>query len=419
MSDTVISVAELNRYVSHSLRMDPVLRDIRLRGEISGLKVYPSCWYFDLKDADAKVSCVMWNESVRRLSFQPRSGDQVILHGSASLYEKNGSFQFTADAMRPEGIGSLWQRYEELKARLRDEGLFDESRKKPLPVRPRRIAAVTSAEGAVWHDIRKVCAMRDPGVALVLVPVHVQGTGAAEEIAEGLRRAACLPEVDVIIVGRGGGSMEDLWCFNEEVVARAIADCPLPVISAVGHETDFTIADFCADRRAATPSNAAELAVPDIEDVLEALRMMRGRMTQAAVARLQRSRLMLAECRQRLSTCSPEQSLHRQRLTLEQLRTRLRHAAGEALEMRKERLRMLPLRMDRAAERTLQRLTMTLNRQRVRLEALNPMTVLQRGYVLALDGDRPVTSAAEAPERMRLRFRDGEIAVRREEEQHE
>lgn len=416
MSDSVISVAELNRYVARSMRQDPILRDLRLRGEFSGLKVYPTSWYFDLKDADAKVSCVMWRDTIRRLSFVPRNGDQVIVHGSASLYEKNGTFQLTVDAMRPDGVGALWQRYEELKARLRAEGLFDEARKRPLPVRPRRIAAVTSAEGAVWHDIRTVCARRDPGVALVLVPVRVQGAGAAEEIAAGLRRAARLPEVDVIIVGRGGGSMEDLWCFNEEAVARAIAESPLPVISAVGHETDFTIADFCADRRAATPSNAAELAVPDSEDVLEALAMMRSRLTQAAQAEMQRRMLALNDCRRRLGECSPERGMHRQRLHLVRLRQRLQSAAQDALDEHRERLRLLPMRMDRAADRTLQRLSRTLDRQRTRLEAINPMSVLQRGYVLALDGDQPVTSAAEAPDRMRLRFHDGTVAVRREEE---
>ncbi|MBR4710642.1 MAG: exodeoxyribonuclease VII large subunit [Clostridia bacterium] len=416
MSDTVITVAELNRYVSRSMRQDPILRDLRLRGEIGGISVYPHGWYFDLKDADAKVSCVMWREALRRVSFVPRSGDQVIVHGSAALYEKNGTFQFAVDAMRPDGVGMLWQRYEELKDRLRAEGLFDEARKRPLPVRPRRIAAVTSAEGAVWHDIRTVCAQRDPGVALVLVPVRVQGEGAAADIADGLRRAARLPGVDVIIVGRGGGSMEDLWCFNEEIVARAIADSPLPVISAVGHETDFTIADFCADRRAATPSNAAELAVPDIEDVLDMLGMMRGRLTNAASAALQARRLALADCRRRLAECSPERALHRQRLALTGMRERLRRAATDVLDDRRTRLGMLPMRMDRAAERMLDRLNRRLETERTRLEAMNPMSVLRRGYALVLDGNRPVTSAASAPERMRLRFSDGTIAVRREED---
>ena len=389
----VLSIAALNRYVSRSLSADPILRSVTIRGEISGFKPYPSGWYFDLKDADAKIACVMWRDAARRTAFAPENGLQVILHGSVGLYEKNGQFQFIADMMRPEGTGLLWERYERLKEKLRAEGLFDESRKRPLPLRPRRIAVVTSAEGAVWHDIRKICAARDPGIALVLVPVHVQGELAAPEIAAAIPRAAALPEVDLLIVGRGGGSMQDLWCFNEECVARAIAACPLPVISAVGHETDFTIADFVADRRASTPSNAAEIAVQDRSDLAEGLRMMRERLTRAALHLLAEKRLALTEARRRLALCSPEIGLMRQR-------NRVREAA---------------LALDRAMDQMLTGFVRQTERQRARLEAMNPAGVLRRGYALVMDGDRPVTRAADAPERMTLRFADGSVAVRREE----
>ena len=389
----VLSIAVLNRYVSRSLSADPILRSVSIRGEISGFKPYPSGWYFDLKDADAKISCVMWRDAARRTSFAPENGQQVILHGSVGLYERDGRYQFIADMMRPEGTGLLWERYERLKEKLRAEGLFDEERKRPLPLRPRRIAVVTSAEGAVWHDIRKICAARDPGVALVLVPVHVQGEMAAPEIAAAIPRAAALPEVDLLIVGRGGGSMEDLWCFNEECVARAIAACPLPVISAVGHETDFTIADFVADRRASTPSNAAEIAVQDRADALEGLRMIRERLTRAAEHLLSVRRLALTEARRRLALCSPEIGLLRQR----------------------NRLRETALALDHAMDQTLTGFARRVERQRARLEAMNPAGVLRRGYAMVMDGDRPVTRAADAPERMTLRFADGSVAVRREE----
>ena len=389
----VLSIAALNRYVSRSLSADPILRSVTIRGEISGFKPYPSGWYFDLKDTDAKIACVMWRDVTRRTSFAPENGQQVILHGSVGLYEKNGQYQFIADMMRPEGTGLLWERYERLKEKLRAEGLFDEDRKRPLPLRPRRIAVVTSAEGAVWHDIRKICAARDPGVALVLVPVHVQGELAAPEIAAAIPRAAALPEVDLLIVGRGGGSMQDLWCFNDESVARAIAACLVPVISAVGHETDFTIADFVADRRASTPSNAAEIAVQDRTDALEGLRMLKERMTRAVLHLLSEKRLMLAEMRQRLAICSPETGLLRQK-------TRVRETA---------------LALDRAMDQMLTAYIRQAERQRARLEAMNPAGVLRRGYAMVMDGDRPVTRAADAPERMTLRFADGSLAVRREE----
>lgn len=264
MSEWILDVSGLNEYVSQILRSDSLLRSVRIRGEVSGFKAYPSGhWYFTLKDERCRISCVMFRSSAIRMTFRPHEGDFVILHGAVRLYEEGGGYQFVADSMRPEGIGTLYQRFEKLKAKLQQEGLFDQERKRMLPVRPKRIAVVTSEAGAVLHDICKVSKARDPGVPLVLIPVAVQGDGAAAQVARGIRLAGQLPNVDVIITGRGGGSMEDLWAFNEEVVARAIADSPVPVISAVGHETDFTIADFVADVRASTPSNAAELAVPD------------------------------------------------------------------------------------------------------------------------------------------------------------
>ncbi len=412
----VLSVAELNRYASRSLSADPILRSLSIRGEISGFKPYPSGWYFDLKDEDAKISCVMWRDAARRMSFVPANGQQVILHGSAGIYERSGQFQFVADLMRPEGTGRLWERYEQLKEKLRAEGLFDEDRKRPLPLRPRRIAVVTSAEGAVWHDIHKISRERDPGVALVLVPVHVQGDAAAPEIAAAIPKAAALPEVDLLIVGRGGGSMQDLWCFNEECVARAIAASPIPVISAVGHETDFTIADFVADRRASTPSNAAELAVQDRSDAAEALDMIRDRLTKDMRQLLSGYRLTLSETRRRITACSPEATLQRTQAESGRLRVRLDAVMDGILRERRLICRESGLALDRAAEGYLEHAERRAERLRTRLEAISPLRVLGRGYALVLDGNTPVTSAVDAPRRMTLRFADGSVQVRREEE---
>ena len=282
MSEWVLEVSEVNEYVRQLLQNEPALRKVRLRGEISNFKRHSSGhWYFTLKDERCRIAAVMFRQNAMRMSIRPMDGMSVIVSGQVGLYSEGGSYQITCDSMRPDGIGTLYQQFEALKNRLAAEGLFDEEHKRRLPYRPKKIAVVTSETGAVLHDICMVSRARDPGVPLVLVPVQVQGAGAAESIAQGIRRAAKIPEVEVVIVGRGGGSMEDLWAFNEEIVARAIYDCPIPVISAVGHETDFTIADFVADRRAATPSNAAEMAVPDLREILAGLDGMRQHLQTA------------------------------------------------------------------------------------------------------------------------------------------
>ncbi len=418
-TDWVLDVTSLNRYVAQTLMSDPVLRGVRLRGEVSNFKVYPSGhWYFTLKDQRCRVACVLFRSNAVRMSFQPREGDQVILHGDVRLYEEGGSYQFVADSMRPEGTGSLYQQFERLKAKLQAEGLFDEERKRPLPLRPRKIAVVTSEAGAVLHDIRRVSMRRDPGVPLVLLPVQVQGEGAAAQIAAAIHRAGLLADVDVIITGRGGGSMEDLWAFNEEVVARAIAESPVPVISAVGHETDFTIADFAADVRASTPSNAAELAVPDRRELLGSLRQLGRRLDAAAGRTLDGLRLRLAGVEKRLHAASPERRLHEAHQRAALLRLRLDRAADEAVAALRTRVPVARLRLDAAADRQLSTARERLGRCQDRLEAISPRRVLERGYALVTSGDRVITGSAQATARMTLHFHDGTVAVRREEEEN-
>ena len=419
MPDWILQVSDLNEYVRRSLAADPMLRSLRIRGEISNFKAHSSGhWYFTLKDDQARIACVMFRQNAMRMSIRPRDGMAVVLSGSVSLYTQSGTYQFYAENMRPDGVGGLYQQFEALKARLAAEGLFDAARKKPLPLRPKKIAVVTSRTGAVLQDIRRVSAARDPGVPLVLLPVQVQGEGAAEEIAAAIRRAGTLPGVEVIIAGRGGGSMEDLWAFNEEIVARAIADSPIPVISAVGHETDYTIADFVADVRASTPSNAAELAVPDRAELLEGLRMVRRHLTKAMDAMLTDKSRQVAYLARRLTAASPEMRLREAAHRLAQCRDRLDRAVERPLTEAAPRLSMLRIRLDHAMDGTLERQRQRLSRDRARLETLDPRRVLERGYALVTDGDRVIATrdAAMQSPRMTLHFRDGAVQVRHEED---
>ena len=416
MPEWILEVSDLNEYVRAMLNADPALRSVRLRGEISNFKRHSSGhWYFTLKDDRCRISAVMFRQNAMRMSIRPMDGMRVIVSGQVSLYPESGTYQVYCDNMRPDGVGTLYQRFEALKAKLLAEGLFDQARKRPLPWRPRKIAVVTSETGAVLHDIRKVSAQRDPGVPLVLLPVQVQGVGAAEEIAAAIRKAGKLPGVDVIITGRGGGSMEDLWAFNEEIVARAIAESPVPVISAVGHETDTTIADFAADARASTPSNAAEMAVPDRREIIEGLRDIRRHMTDAMYGLIQERRYALLVLQRRMDALRPEQKLHALTAQAEAMRLRLYAAVDARLPLLAHRIGMCSMRLDAAMDRQMSRPQERIEQVRARLRALNPSAVLERGYALVLDGDKIVTSAKTANEltHMTLRFHDGSAQVER------
>ncbi len=418
MPEWIIEVSDLNEYVRRTLAADPTLRSIRLRGEISNFKRHSSGhWYFTLKDDRCRISAVMFRQNAMRQSIRPMDGMRVIVSGQVSLYAESGTYQIYCENMRPDGVGTLYQQFEALKAKLHAEGLFDAARKQPLPWRPRKIAVVTSLTGAVLHDIRKVSAQRDPGVPLVLLPVQVQGAGAAEEIAAAIRQAAGLADVDVIITGRGGGSMEDLWAFNEEIVARAIAESPIPVISAVGHETDVTIADFVADARASTPSNAAEMAVPDRREIISGLRGMGQHLTEAATALVRENRMTLLTLQRRLERVSPENRIHALRTRTSAQRARLNAAIDAALPPLAQRIAMAHMRLEAAADKRLTAPQERIARARARLAALNPSAVLERGYAMVTDGTRVVSSAEAAKnlDHMTLRFHDGSVRVAKEE----
>jgi len=374
--ERILSVSQLNEYVRKSLAADPMLSGLKLRGEISNFKRHSSGHlYFSLKDEESRIACVMFRSQAMLLRVSPRDGMRVVLSGSAALYAAAGQYQFYVDSMRDDGVGKLYEKFEQLKRRLADEGLFDAGRKKPLPLLPRSVGIATSATGAVLHDIQQFSARRHPGVQLILRPTAVQGEGAAQDIARAV--AELDSAVDVIIVGRGGGSLEELWAFNEEIVARAIFACETPVISAVGHETDFTIADFVADVRAATPSQAAELAVPERSGLLEQLSGMRWRLDRAAGQRVLLLSGRLEALGARLTALQPSRRIAQ------------RQAQADAL------LALLTLRAQSVVDRVRFRLSGLYGR----LEALSPEKAFGRGYALALGpSGKPLIDAKDAPE---------------------
>ncbi len=389
-ADRSLTVSELNEYVRRSLAMDPMLNGMRLKGEISNFKRHTSGhWYFSLKDDQARINCVMFRQHNLSVRLAPRDGLQVVLTGSVGLFTRDGAYQFYAEGMREDGLGDLFLRFEQLKAQLQKEGLFDVARKRPLPLMPNRVGIVTSRTGAVIRDICNVAWRRHPGMDLVLYPAAVQGEGAAEQIAAGIEALGRVPTISVIIVGRGGGSMEDLWAFNEEAVARAIAASPVPVISAVGHETDFTIADFAADMRAPTPSAAAELAVPIRDELLAAVLQLESQLRRGAESALLGKRQRLLTVKSRLQSLHPSVRLLGALHMSEMLKERLQNALRAGLSLREARLK--------AAQ--------------ARLEALGPAQVLRRGYALALKDGVPVKGAGAVllGDRLTVLFKDGRV----------
>ena len=388
-----LTVSELNEYARRILAGDPLLRNVEVSGEISGYKHhYSGHRYFTLKDAQARVQCVMFRQSAMGLDFTPADGMKVVVRGSASVFVRDGSYQLYVTQMRRSGLGDLYEQFEKLKAKLLAEGLFDPAMKKPLPLLPRGVGIVTSSTGAVVHDICTVTWRRNPAMPLYLCPVKVQGEGAAREIAAAIRRLDRMPEAEVLIVGRGGGSMEDLWPFNEETVARAIAACRTPVVSAVGHETDFTIADFAADVRAATPSAAAELCVQPRVALLDEIDQQAERLERCLTLAFSDAEARLKQAETRLKAREPEQLLSRYGLRLENVRQRLDSAASQRLQQTEARLR----------------------HAETRLRSSGPQETLRRGYAVALKDGRLLKSTADAAagDAVRLMLQDGSLLTR-------
>ena len=384
-----ISVTALNQYVKGLLDRDRLLSQVLVRSEISNYKVYPSGHhYFSLKDAESSVRCVMFRREAASLRFRPENGMKVVVSGRGSVFPRDGVYQLYCSHMMPDGVGELAFAFERLKERLHREGLFDPARKKPLPAYPRTIALVTSPAGAAVRDMIRILGARWPMAKVLVVPVRVQGEGAAQEIAQALDLVNACRMAEVIITGRGGGSMEDLWAFNEETVARAIARSEIPVISAVGHEPDVTIADFVADLRASTPSNGAERAVPHQGEVRDTLAHWDARLQRAMDQTLQRRREQLDRARSSPFLQSPLRSIQEKRLLLDYQQQRLVHGMERQVQASRERA----------------------GRLAAALEALSPFRVLGRGYSIAQKEDGTVLSSIEqvtAGEGLSLRLADG------------
>ena len=413
-----VSVRELNAYIKSLIDSDGYLGSVAVRGELSNYKVYPSGHhYFTLKDAESSVRCVMFRSAASKLRFRPESGMGVIVYGRVSVYPRDGAYQLYCEAILPEGSGALQLAYEQLREKLAKEGLFDREQKKPIPRYPERIAVVTSSAGAAVHDIIRVLRRRWPLAKVILLPVRVQGEEAPPEIAAAIRWASAHKIADTLITGRGGGSIEDLWAFNDERVARAIYDCEIPVISAVGHEPDVTIADFVADLRAATPSNAAELAAPDVNELLQAIDTARSRLDRAVLKKVGAGRESLDALASRRVLVSATGFIEQRRLRLDALKTRLEGTLG-FVDRLKSRLEAASARLNGAADASLAARKNEYVRLAAKLDALSPLKVLSRGYAIALDAEgRAVKDArgVAVGERLTVKLNSGALGCRVEE----
>lgn len=391
MEQKIFDVSEVNDYIKTIMDGDGLLSGLTIRGEISNYKVYPSGHhYFSLKDAGGAIRCVMFRGSAAALRFRPENGMKVLASGRVSVFPRDGAYQLYCQRLTPEGVGDLYVAFEQLKKKLQAEGLFDPAHKKPLPPFPQRIAIVTSAAGAAIHDMLRILGKRYPLAKVILLPVRVQGVEAPAEIAGAIRYVNRFQLADLIITGRGGGSMEDLWAFNDERVARMIYLSQIPVISAVGHEPDVTISDFVADLRAATPSNAAELAVPEQGELRERIAALRLRLAQAEERRLKLIRQQVEKLQSARVLQNPKNYLEDRRLLLDFQQNKLT-AAMRQLVLKKQQ--------DFVARRTA-------------LEAMSPLKVLSRGYAMTRDSaGRVVTDAAalKPGEIITVTLRNGEV----------
>jgi exodeoxyribonuclease VII large subunit len=390
----VWTVGELTRHIRNLLEGDLSLRNVWLRGEISNLSRPASGHlYFSLKDAGASLKCVMWRSNVELLGWQPEHGAQVLARGRISVYPQGGVYQLYVDELHPAGVGDLHAQFEELRERLRAEGLFELERKRPLPPFPRLLGVVTSPQAAALRDVLQVLRRRWPLVKVLLAPTLVQGDMAPPQIVAALRALDARDDVDLILLVRGGGSLEELWAFNDEGVARAIAACRHPIVCGVGHETDFTIADFAADVRASTPTAAAELAVPDQADLRRRVRAHAVQVEEQVLRRLAEARQSLEREGRSLARLSPRGRIEAERQRLDELSRRASQALLHSLALR------------RAA----------LGRARAQMLALSPQATLERGYAIVRREDTGVVvrsvQQAQAGDDLRIQVQDGELTA--------
>ena len=390
MKSTVLSVTQLNTYIKSIIDGDSLLRGLYVVGEISNFTNHyrTGHFYLTLKDENCAVKAVMFASANRRLKFMPENGMKVIVRGRVSVFERDGQYQLYIDDMQPDGLGALNLAFEQLKNRLAQEGLFDERFKKPIPYRCMRIGVVTSATGAAIQDIRNVISRRYPLAEIILAPVQVQGASAAPQIVDAIERFNSGDYADVLIVGRGGGSLEDLWAFNEEIVARAVFKSRIPIISAVGHETDFTICDFVADLRAPTPSAAAELAVPDIREDIAFVQTVVYECEATLLQRVNDEKERLEIIKERLRYRSPSMLIDQKIQTVDTLMTSALLSVQRKLDLETARLSSTAARLD----------------------ALSPLKVMARGYSIVTKDEKVVASskALKKGDRITVGFSDGE-----------
>ena len=394
MTYNPISVTELNKYIKGKFEDDEYFANILVEGEISNYKHhYTGHLYFTLKDENSLIKCIMFKTYTGHLDFEPQDGMKVMILGSVSVFERDGTYQLYAKAMKPLGkMGDLRAAYEELKTKLEKEGLFAKEHKKRIPMYPKVIGVLTSNTGAVIRDIINVSTRRNPNVLIKLLPVPVQGEGAAQKIAEGIHFMNEQKLADVLIIARGGGSLEDLWPFNEEIVARAIYSSEIPIISAVGHETDFTISDFVADLRAPTPSAAAELAVPDIQELALKLQGYENRLKQALIRKLQLMRLRYEKCMKSKAFTGALQKINEQYMIIDMKIKTMEHSITQKLEKKKANLQKVILQLD----------------------TLSPLKTLARGYGIIYKGESRVKEIADLKpqDEISIRLQDGEAKAK-------
>ena len=384
-----ISVSELNKYIKEKISSDEALSNIIVKGEISNFKNhYTGHMYFTLKDENSLIKCIMFKTYAQRLNFMPKDGMKVFVLGGVSVFERDGIYQIYVKAMQEDGIGALYREYEELKRKLEQEGLFSESHKKKIPAMPKVIGVLLSQTGAVIKDIINVSTRRNPNAYIRLLPVPVQGEGAAEKIAEGIKLMNDNHMADVLILARGGGSLEDLWPFNEEIVAHAIYNSEIPIISAVGHETDFTIADFVADLRAPTPSAAAELAVPDIYEVKQKINQAQNKLKILLSKKLEIIKLRYEKCMNSAVFREPLRIIRDKQLTLDSYIKQLEKHIQEKKQQEKTKYVELVSKLD----------------------ALSPLKTLTRGYSIIERNDKIIKSVKDlnTGDNIKLKLVDGE-----------
>lgn len=414
--NTVLSVKALNDFVKRIVEGNSYLASVNIRGEISNFTNHYKSghFYFSIKDEEAQVRCVMFSSYASKLTFVPKDGMKVTAHGRASMFVRDGQFIFYVDKLDADGIGDLYLKFEETKKKLADEGLFDPSKKKPIPRYPRSIGVITSDTGAAIQDIRNILSRRYPLAEMILYPSLVQGKDAVDDLCKGIEYFSKNINVDTVIIGRGGGSIEDLWSFNSEKLARRIFDCPIPVISAVGHETDFTICDFVSDLRAPTPSAAAELAVPDVKDLKRQLGNVVRKMESNLSLRISSYRLKVEKCSKNRVLQSPLNLVDDKRLCTERMLEKLCASMQRIIDNRTRKISNAEISLYSDIRYIYEKRRTDYVRLTAKLEALNPMSVISRGYSAVFDESGSLVKSAKdvaTGDRLNLRVSDGIIVT--------